>query len=359
MTSYHIRATILPGGDSAADLWVAGGTISFNPVDDAEDIGPRGGFVLPGLVDCHVHLTMDFANYGLEPGSPEIVDRARRDHLRSGTLLVRDIGTLNEAATLGLATDDLTAVHGAGRFLAPAGGYFGIHRPTPAGDLPDVAARQVEAGARWVKLIGDWCLEGTDFSRTKLNYPAHAIRAVVERVHAAGARVAVHTTSSDAIAQAVDAGVDSIEHGFGMTPALLKTMAAKGIAWTPTLCIESFVIGMVEESGGDVKAIREGFAATRVAAASAASLGVRVLAGTDMLPPGSVWQEIATLQALGVPPEKALASATTAAREFLDEPAMDEGAPADLVLYEHDPRNDPEVLAAPALVMFRGRLIAR
>jgi imidazolonepropionase-like amidohydrolase len=359
MTAYHIRATILPGGDAAADLWIADGMITFNPIDDAEDIGPRAGFVLPGLVDCHVHLTMDFAEYGLEPGSPEIVERARRDHLRSGTLLVRDIGTLNEAATLGLATDDLPAVHGAGRFLAPADGYFGIHRPTSADELPDVAASQVQAGARWVKLIGDWCVEGTDFNCTALNYPTDVMRTAVERVHAAGARVAVHTTSSDAIAQAVEAGVDSIEHGFGMNAALLKTMAAKGIAWTPTLCIERFVIGMVEESGGDLKAIREGFEATRGAAASATSLGVRVLAGTDMLSPGSVWQEVVTLQRLGLPPEDALASATTAAREFLGEPALDEGAPADLVVYEHDPRNDPEILAMPALVMFRGRLIRR
>lgn len=359
MTAYHIRATMLPGGDAPSDLWVADGRITFKPVDGAEEIGPSGGFVLPGLVDCHVHLTVDFADYGLGPGTPEIVERGRRDHLRSGTLLLRDIGTLNQAATLGLAADDLPAVHGAGQFLAPPDGYFGIQRPTTADELPDVAAGQVKAGARWVKLIGDWPVQAPDFSRTKLNYPTDAIQAVVERVHAAGARVAVHTTSSDAIAQAVDAGVDSIEHSFGMNPALLKAMAAKGIAWTPTLCIEPNVIGMVEKSGGDVKAVRKGFEAARAAAASATSLGVRVLAGTDMLPPGSVWREVATLQRLGLPPEDALASATTAAREFLGEPALDEGAPADLVVYEHDPRNDPEVLAEPALVMFRGRLVTR
>lgn len=359
MTSYHLCGTLLPSGDATRDLWIADGRITFKPIDGAEEIGPSGGFVLPGLVDCHVHLTMDFADCGLEPGTPEIVEHARRDHLRSGTLLLRDIGTLNEGATLGLAADDLPVVHGAGHLLAPPGGYFGIQRSTPADELPDVAAGQVKAGARWVKLIGDWCVEGTDFSRTALNYPTDVMRTAVERVHAAGARVAVHTTSSDAIAQAVDAGVDSIEHGFGMSPALLKTMAAKGIAWTPTLCIERFVIGMVEESGGDVKAVRKGFEATRAAVASVTSLGVRVLAGTDMLPPGSVWQEVATLQRLGLPPEDALASATTAAREFLGEPALDEGAPADLVVYEHDPRHDPEVLATPALVMFRGQLIAR
>ena len=359
MASYHVHGCLIPGGDRTNDLWIVDGHISFKPVDGAEEIGPRGGFVLPGLVDCHVHLTMDFGNYGLEPGSPEMVERGRRDHLRSGTLLLRDIGTLNEAATIGLAPDDLPPVHAAGHLLAPPGRYFGVERPTTADELLEVAGNQVKSGARWVKLIGDWPITGLNFSETALNYPTDVMRATVERVHSAGARVAVHTTNYEAIAQAVDAGVDSIEHGFGMRTDILKTMAAKNIAWTPTLSIEQNVIGMVAEAGGDLDFIREGFKTTRAACAVAASHGVRVLAGTDMLPPGNVWQEVATLQRLGLPPEDALASATTAAREFLGEPALDEGAPADLVIYQADPRNDPEVLAEPALVMFRGRIVGR
>jgi imidazolonepropionase-like amidohydrolase len=359
MTVNHLRGTLLPEGDVLADIWVVDGRISFQPVDGAEEIGPRGGFILPGLVDCHVHLTMDFAGYGLEPGSPEIVARGREDHLRSGTLLLRDVGTLNMAATIGLpAGDDLPLVHAAGNLLAPPGRYFGIERPATADQVAGIAAEQVKAGARWVKLIGDWCIEGTDFSRTEKNYPDDAVRAVVERVHAAGARVAVHTTSHEAIAQAVAAGVDSIEHGFWMDEGLLKQMAAQGTAWTPTLFIEPAVMQMVGEAGPEsVRKMREGFEATRAAAARAPSLGVRVLAGTDMAPPGNVWREVAVLYKLGMAPNDALASATTWAREFLGEPALDEGAPADLVVYKNDPRNDPEVLSRPALVMFRGRIV--
>lgn len=358
MAAYHVRGVMLPGGDAPRDLWVRDGRISFWAIDGAQDIGPRDGFVLPGLVDCHVHLTMDFGNYSLEPGSAEIVERGRRDHLRSGTLLLRDIGTLNEESTIGLSADELPPVHAAGHLLAPAGRYFGVQRSTAADELVEVGVEQVRAGARWVKLIGDWPARGLDFSDTQLNYPTEIMREVVERVHAAGARVAVHTTSREAIEQAVGVGVDSIEHGFSMDASLFPAMAAREIAWTPTLSIEPNVLEMVEEAGGAVDVIREGFAATKNALAAATSAGVRVLAGTDMLPPGSVWREVATLQRLGLSPETALASATTAAREFLGESALDEGAPADLVVYEHDPRNDPEVLAEPALVMFRGRLIA-
>jgi imidazolonepropionase-like amidohydrolase len=357
MPAYHIRGTMLPGGDTRSDLWVQDGRITFEPIDGAEQIRPPGGFVLPGLVDCHVHLTMDFGNYGLKPGSKEIVERGRRDHLLSGTLLLRDIGTLNEASTIGLEADDLPSVHAAGHLLAPAGRYFGVQRSTAPEELVDVGAEQVRSGARWVKLIGDWPALGMDFSDTRLNYPTEVIQELVERVHSAGARVAVHTTSQEAIEQAIVVGVDSIEHGFSMDAAQLPAMAAKGIAWTPTLSIEPNVLAMVEESGGDGRMIRGGFAKTKEALVSAVSAGVRVLAGTDMLPPGNVWQEVATLQRLGLPPQDALASATTAAREFLGEPGLDEGAPADLVIYAHDPRADPEVLATPALVMFRGSII--
>jgi imidazolonepropionase-like amidohydrolase len=91
--------------------------------------------------------------------------------------------------------------------------------------------------------------------------------------------------------------------------------------------------------------------------ARANKLGITLLAGTDMFPPGSVWREVAALQQAGIEPRDALAAASTVARAFLREPALDEGAPADLVWYEHDPRNEPELLARPGLVMLGGARI--
>ena len=106
------------------------------------------------------------------------------------------------------------------------------------------------------------------------------------------------------------------------------------------------------------QAVINGFENARQMVPVAARLGVTILAGTDMYPPGSIWREVAALQASGLEPALALAAASTAARAFLGEPALVEGAPADLVLYERDPRNDPEFLTQPSLVMFRGQLIA-
>ncbi len=137
-------------------------------------------------------------------------------------------------------------------------------------------------------------------------------------------------------------------------------MAENGTAWTPTLVIAPAATAMSEEMGGkEIAAVtRAGFESARQMVPTAARLGVTILAGTDMLPPGRVWQEVAALQQSGLAPPDALAAASTAARAFLGEPALDEGAPADLVVYRHDPRNDPEMLSRPSLVMLAGRRVA-
>ena len=91
----------------------------------------------------------------------------------------------------------------------------------------------------------------------------------------------------------------------------------------------------------------------------ARALGVPVLAGTDLLPPGGVAYEVAALHELGLSPTDALAAASTAARAYLGYPALDDGAPADLVLYPSDPRDSPELLLGPSLVMLGGQIIRR
>ncbi len=359
MTTYHIRATLLPYGDASRDLWVADGRITFTPRDGAEEL--VGAYVLPGLVDCHVHLTFDYGETGLPFGSPELVAENRRLNLLGGTTLLRDIGNVSDDV-IGLdGSDGLPRVQAANRFLAPLNGYFGAERPTHAAELPEVAAAQVRAGSQWVKLVGDWPRGAMDFRRSVINYTSEEIAAAVEAAHEAGGRVAMHCVAPEAIARAVEGGVDTVEHGSGINEALVRKMAEKGTTWTPTLVIEPLAADMSRSSGDPLAEAyaHELFAGARAMVPVARRLGVRILAGTDVLRGGEVWREVAALFAAGLDPVQALAAATTAAREFLGEPALDEGAPADLAVYAHDPRNDPEVLARPSLVMLGGRIIRR
>jgi imidazolonepropionase-like amidohydrolase len=84
----------------------------------------------------------------------------------------------------------------------------------------------------------------------------------------------------------------------------------------------------------------------------ATRLGVVLLASTDNV--GSVADDVATLVRYGVDPEIALRAATTGARRFLGAPGLDEGAPADIVTFELDPREDPSVLREPTAILLAG-----
>ena len=353
---------MLPDGDRPTDLWIVNGRFSFTPQAGAEELAPAGGFALPGLVDCHAHLTLDLWGRGLEPGSEALVEANRRDQLAAGVLLLRDVGAIG-GATLGLPRDDgLPRLHPAGGFLAPPGGYFEFGQFVAANGLAEAAAAQVAAGARWVKIVADWQPIGPDgnpVGDTVPNFPAGALATAVAAVHAAGGRVAVHTTGYEGLAMSVAAGVDSVEHGVAMDEPLLDEMARRGIAWTPTLTTVQQLADWATQAGETGRAawLNGAHAQVLPMIPRARARGITVLAGTDALPHGTVAREVAALQAAGLRPADALASASAAARAFLGEPGIEDGAPADLVLYTLDPRNDPETLARPALIMLGGRRV--
>jgi imidazolonepropionase-like amidohydrolase len=183
----------------------------------------------------------------------------------------------------------------------------------------------------------------TDVAHT---YPIELVGRLTAAVHEAGARVAVHTLLPDA-GRFVVAGVDSIEHGVGLDEAALDEMAARGVAWTPTLCA---VTSAVDDAAAPPAARDRARAARdrlRELLPRAVSLGVPVLAGTDVV--GSLPREVALLADMGLEPAQALAAASDAARRFLGaEPA------SDVVTYAADPREDPAVLATPVAVVLRG-----
>lgn len=95
--------------------------------------------------------------------------------------------------------------------------------------------------------------------------------------------------------------------------------------------------------------------------AQAFTQGVRVLAGTDagLVPHGIVWREVANFLEAGVSPDLALGAASWDARAYLGYPGIEEGAPADLVVFAEDPRLDASSLLKPIVIMVEGRLLQR
>jgi imidazolonepropionase-like amidohydrolase len=335
--------------------WTFTGTLLDGAAGDRVTAGtgePRelpGRYALAGLVDAHAHPTVATDEDGPYLAGAGHGAALLAEYAAGGVTVVRDAGGRGEV-TLGFArapADGRPVVTAAGAFLAPPGRYFPrMHAPVAAGDLVAVIRAQVAAGAAWVKIIGDfpaWGADGPVPDSTAATYDPGTLRQAVDAAHAAGARVAVHSTLPGA--GLVGLGADSIEHGTALGPAELAELGARGGAWTPTLCA---VLGNRDSPEPEVRArVGELRERLREHLPYAAAHGVRVLAGTDVV--GTVAQEIALLAAHGLTVAQAIAAAGSSARDFLGiRPA------GDIVTYDADPREDPGVLARPAAVVVRG-----
>jgi imidazolonepropionase-like amidohydrolase len=355
MTAWRVRAVRLPYGDDVDAGIDATGGWAATPPPDAEPL--PGRYVLPGLVDAHCHLSIGEGPDGLPVGVG--VDAARANLARTnadGVTVVRDVGSPDSVTLSLLEGPDRGELFACGRFLAPPGQYFPtLHAPVPAEDLVAAALAEVARGARWIKLVGDFPVVTTgEWLPPEPTYPLDAIERLVQAVHAVGVRVAVHTTTRR-VTELIAAGIDSVEHGPELADADLENLAARGGAWTPTLC--ATIGGGPRQDGSDRDAERRrhhGELLERLGhlLPRAVDLGVTVMTGTDVV--GSVPREVALLVELGMAPRDALAAASTDARRFLGLDSLAPGDPADLVMYDHDPREDPAVLASPAAVVRRG-----
>jgi imidazolonepropionase-like amidohydrolase len=354
----HLSGVLLPG-DETRDLWVRDGRITFEPVPGAETVS-RGGFVLPGLVDAHCHV-------GIARGGGHVGDlaAAREQALverDAGVLLLRDCGS--PVDTRALDDDpDVPRILRAGRHVARERRYIpGLAVEVEPASLADEVRVQARRGDGWVKLVGDWIDRGAgDLGPL---WPDDALAEAIAAAHAEGARVTAHTFGTDALPGLIRAGIDCVEHGTGLTEDLIAEMAARGTAVVPTLVnVENFP-GFA--AAGEAKfpayasTMRRLHASSGAVVRAAYEAGVPVFAGTDAgggIDHGTIADEVRALHAAGLPREAALAAASWSAREWLGLPGLVEGAPADLVVYDRDPRVDLDALARPQLTLLRGRVV--
>jgi imidazolonepropionase-like amidohydrolase len=275
-----------------------------------------------------------------------------RAHLASGVTLIRAPGLAGDPPDwFGVAHDSPRAVH-AGPWIAQHGQFFdGWGRRAELADLPAVVAAQAELTG-WAKLVIDWRV-GDDI------VPVEVLRESVTRVHAVGGRLAVHSQHPAGGMAAVEAGVDSLEHGMGLDLALLPRMAQQGTALTPTLSVITASLARIscEPDSPRRQWYVSGASVHGRLTAAAAEAGVTVLAGTDSRPHGGIAQEIRALAYAGVSPHDAIAAASWAARSYLGLPGLVDSAPADAVVFEADPRVDLGQLDKPRAVIVRGKLL--
>ncbi|MEU0791352.1 amidohydrolase family protein [Amycolatopsis sp. NPDC005961] len=356
-TALHAAGVVLPGGESR-DLWITGGRISFEPVADAETLG-RDVFLVPGLVDAHCHP-------GIGVGGPVSLEEATEQALAdraAGTLLIRDCGLPIDVRPLQRRADLPTIIR-AGKHLALAKRYIpglGIELDDPS-QLPEAVAEQAHDGDGWVKLVGDWIDRGAgDLAPL---WPDDVLAEAVKVAHDHGARVTAHVFGEAALPGLIASGIDCLEHGTGLSADQLAELARTDVALVPTLInIENFP-GIADKAGkypayaDHMRALHAGVGEM---VATAIEAGVRVFAGSDaggMVEHGRLVDEIEALHRAGMTREAALASASWAARDWLGHPGIADGAPADLLVYASDPREDLGVLRHPEHIVLGGVVYA-
>jgi imidazolonepropionase-like amidohydrolase len=368
--------SVASGGDAPAGLEVI-------------DLSPYT--VLPGLMDTHTHVLLNgditAEDYDVQLLKQSIPYRAilgarnARIALEHGFTTMRDLET--EGAMYADVDVKAAIVNGevpgprmqvATRAMTPTGMYpllgYSWELKVPTGvqyvDGVDGARKAVREqamyGADWIKYYSDRKYYFADgVLHSMVNFTDEEAKAIVDEAHRLGKRVAAHAIGSDGIAAALRAGVDTIEHGDGLTDALLDEMAKKGVYWVPTITVGAYV---APGRGGNWTDM---VAAERTAFQKALKKNVKIVFGTDA--GGFDWKELNQAKEFeyyvqyGMTPMQAIRSATSGAAELLgwkDKVGVIEaGKWADIVAVSGDPLKDIGELSRVKFVMKGGLVYKR
>ena len=287
-----------------------------------------GLWLIPGIIDAHVHL--QFA-------APSVI-------LAGGVTTVRDLGS-----PPGVARDaernSLLRVRRAGQILTTVGGY-----PSQSWGA-DGTSRQVSDAADAVQAVEEQLRDGASVIKIALEpsagplFDGEVLATIVTTAHRAGTNVTAHVGSADALALAIEHRVDELGHLplYDVTPSEMVEVADAGIVLVPTLEIGGRDRGALDAVGAFVSA------------------GGTVVYGTDLgntgTSPGIEQPELRALLDAGLSPQAVLDAATSVAANHLDVPdagRIEAGAVADFVGLRRDPLSDPAAYDEVALVVAQG-----
>jgi imidazolonepropionase-like amidohydrolase len=357
--AFHVRGVLLPE-DDVRDLWLVGDQVRTEPVPDAVTLADRG-YLLPGLVDAHCHI-------GIRPGGGPIgsLDEARalaRIDRDAGVLTIRDAGSPYPYPELD-GEAGMPRLVRAGQHVAPVRRYLrDIGVEVGPDELTRAIREQAAAGTGWVKLVGDWIDRDQGDLAPAWDLPAMA--EAVAAAHASGARVAVHTFAEESVAALVRAGVDSVEHGTGLSTEDIEQMRARGTALVPTMLNMATLGDLAARAEEKFPRYAKHMLALRDrhpgVVAQAYQAGVPVFVGTDAgggIDHGRIAAEMLALrEQAGLSVLDVLSAASWGARAWLGLPGLVDGGPADLVVYDTDPRTDLRAITRPSRIVLRGQVI--
>ncbi len=355
----------------------------------AEVVDLGAATLLPGLIDCHVHLTSDPEDAGLKGLTISVPREAlkgaknARRTLQAGFTTVRNVGAsgfsdvaLRDAINAGDVPGPRMIVSGPA--LGSTGGHcdenllapkFNYHAESVADGVPAVLTKVREVikyGAGVIK----FCASGGVFSKGDLpgttQYSMEEMRALVQEAHRQGRKVAAHAHGTEAIIDATKAGVDSIEHGSLIDDEGIRVMKEHGTYLVSDVYNDDFILGqgkkygfteeMLEKERSLGQKQRDGFR-------KAALAGVKIAFGTDagVYPHGWNAKQFPIMVKYGLTPPQAIRSATVNAADLLGWSdrvgSIEPGKFADLIAVDADPLADITSLEHVKFVMKGGEVI--
>ena len=374
---------------------VEGGSISdirpmsdFPATPDGTVMDVTGRTVMPGMIDCHVHLSIDgdadpIAQVVSDTAAMSVLRMARNAErtLAAGVTTVRDLGakdhidiSFRRALDEGLATAAPRLIL-SGQPVTMTGGHcwqFG-RQADGADDVRRAAREQIRAGADCVKLMatGGILTQGNEIGAAQLEEAE--MRAAIEEADKAGKLTAVHAHGASGIKNGIRAGVQSVEHAYFLDDEGIDLMLKRDVWLVPTAAAVDLVVRNGVDTGIPPDVVEKAEAAIesqRASCARALRSGVRVAMGTDAGTPwnrhGENAQELAALVSLGMGPMDAIRATTIRGAELLGLSdrlgTVEAGKAADILVVDGDPLEDISVLCAPeriATVFQNGEIVAQ
>jgi imidazolonepropionase-like amidohydrolase len=377
------RATVVVRGATIAAI---GPDRDVSLPREITKIDGRGLTLLPGLIDCHVHLCL-----GAEPDVVDTItnetpaltllksSQAARQTLQAGFTTVRDVGsrdhsifTLQQAIGAGLVPGP--RIVGAGQAICMIGGHarFIGQEVEGAEQVRSTVRAQIAAGATVIKVIASGGVLTPGTSPDQAQMTVQELQAAVDEAQLAGKKVAAHAHGSSGMKNAIRAGVHSIEHATLMDEEAAVMMKRQGVFMVPTLSALATTAACRIGCGIPDSALSKAKSMTKrhqVSFKNALRDGILIAMGTDAGTPfnfhGENAQELERMVAFGMSPMQAILASTSVAAHLIGIQdqigTIEKGKLADLLLFEGNPLRRIDLLRDRSRimgVMQSGRFVA-